>query len=202
MSSSTTAYAPRPTISSGLKGRRTRLKWDGPPPTGCVWHEFGHGLKLVHPSLAKRLTAAKQRCENPKSPGFSTYGAKGVRFAFPTVLDAYIWVLENLGPPPEGMEMDRVDNRGDYAPGNLRWSTKVQNRRHTSKTVNTAAFHRFRQTFPHIKYADNTLKNLLSMGLTFEQIVARWNSPSCKPKGVYGTCSTADPFIASLHKDD
>jgi hypothetical protein len=99
------------------------------------------------------------------------------------------------------MELDRTDNSLGYAPGNLRWSTKVQNRRHTSKTVNTAAQHRFRQLYPHVRYADNTMKNLLSMGLTFEQIERRWNQPSYKPKGVYGTCSTADPFIASLHKD-
>jgi hypothetical protein len=100
------------------------------------------------------------------------------------------------------MEIDRSDNVKGYAPGNLRWSTKVQNRRHTSKTVNTAALHRFRLDYPDVRYADNTLKNLLSMGLTFDQIVERWARPSCKPKGVYGTCSIADPFIASLHRDD
>lgn len=202
MLSNTTDCAQHPITLSGLKGRRIRLNLDGPPPTGCVWHGRGHGLKLLHPSIARRLTAARQRCQNPKSPGFATYGARGIQFGFPTVLAAYVWVLENIGVPKEDLELDRIDNTRGYEPGNLRWSTKVQNRRHTSKTVNTAALHRFRQLHPEVRYADNTMKNLLSAGLSFEQIAARWARPSCKPKGVYGICSTADPFIASLHKGD
>ena len=201
--SSNTTDCPQPlTISSGLKGRRTRLNLEEQPLTGFVSSERGHRTKLLYPSLAKRLTAAKQRCENPKSPGFKTYGARGITFQFLSVASAYVWVLENLGPPPSGMELDRVDNSTGYGPGNLRWSTKVQNRRHTTSTVNTPALHKFRLTHPEVRYADNTMKNLLSMGLTFDQIVERWKRPSCKPKGVYGTCSTADPFIASLHRDD
>lgn len=201
MSSNTTGFAPPPIILSGLKGRRTRLDLNAPLPTGCVSHDRGHRTKLLYPQLAKRLTAAKQRCENPNSPGFKTYGARGITFDFGSVMSAYVWILENIGPPPEKMELDRMDNTKPYQAGNLRWSTKVQNRRHTSRTVNTAAQHRFRQLYPHVRYADNTMKNLLSMGLTFEQIECRWNQPSYKPKGVYGTYSTADPFIASLHKD-
>lgn len=37
--------------------------------------------------------------------------------------------------------------------------------------------------------------------VSFDQIVERWNRPSDKPKGVYGTCSTADPAIVSLLTD-
>jgi hypothetical protein len=185
----------------GAKGKSIRLPLGALPPTGCAFFDRGHRLKLLHPKIAKRLAAAKQRCENPKSPGYTTYGARSIKFEFSSVLEAYVWVLENLGLPPEGMELDRIDNTRGYAPGNLRWSTKVQNRRHTSKTVNTPALHRFRLEHPEVRYADNTMKNLLSMGLTFHQIVERWGRPSCKPKGVYGTCSIADPFIASLHKE-
>lgn len=200
MSSNTTVSAPRQSILCGLKGRRTRLNLDAQPLTGFVSSEYGHKTKLLYPGLAKRLTAAKQRCQNPKSRGFKTYGAKGIRFEFPTVADAYVWVLENIGSPPPRMELDRTNNAMGYAPGNLRWSTKAQNRRHTSRTVNAAAQHQFRLLHPEVKYADNTMQNLLSAGLTFNQILARWASPSCKPKGVYGICSTADPFIASLHR--
>ena len=194
--------APRPITACGLKGRRTRLNLDEQPLTGFVSSERGHRTKLLYPYIARRLTAARQRCTNPRSPGWKNYGQRGVRFNFASVAQAYVWVLENLGLPPKGMELDRIDNNGHYEPGNLRWSTKVVNRSHTQRTKRISAQHRFRQLYPNVRYADFTLRNLLSMGLSFEQIAARWEIPSCKPKGMDGTCSTAEPFIASLHQDD
>lgn len=203
MSSSTTTSSPPPIISSGLKGRRTRLNLAEQPLTGFVSSDRGHGTKLLHPWIARRLTAAKQRCENPNNAGFKSYGGRGIQFKFATIAEAYIWVLENLGlPETRKVEIDRIENDGHYEPGNLRWSAGRTNRSHTQRSKIVSARHRFRELHPEVRYADFTLRNLLAQGLTFEEIIARWHQPSCKPKGVYGTCSTADPFIASLHQGD
>ena len=35
------------------------------------------------------------------------------------------WFAE-LGPRPEGMSVDRIDNNGHYEPGNVRWATHKQ----------------------------------------------------------------------------
>jgi hypothetical protein len=105
--------------------------------------------------------------------------------------------MDNLGIP-EGYQLDRIDNEGHYEPGNLRWSTPQQNMAHYRRTKASPTFHKFRQDYPGVLYADSTLRKLLCMGLTPEQIAERWNLPSCKPKGVYGTFSQPDHFIVSL----
>lgn len=146
--------------------------------------------------LLQRLEAARQRCTNPKDQGFKRYGARGIKFNFPSVATAAVWVAENLGLQ-QGKELDRIENSGHYEPGNLRWATRRQNVANQDRSKATR-FHIFRAKHPDVMYADNTLRNLIARGLTDEQIVERWGRPSCKPKGVYGTFSTAAPEIVSL----
>jgi hypothetical protein len=85
----------------------------------------------VHP-LYSVWTMMKQRCYNPKSKSYEHYGARGIavhaawRGSFP----AFIEYIENaLGPKPSGdFSLDRVDNDGPYAPGNLRWADRLTQR--------------------------------------------------------------------------
>ena len=74
--------------------------------------------------LDRRFTAAKQRCENPRDQQYVNYGARGIRFDFPSVTDACIYMIETNGLPDRKLEIDRIDNDGNYAPGNLRWATR------------------------------------------------------------------------------
>lgn len=150
--------------------------------------------------LYARLNGAQQRCTNPKYTRYADYGGRGIKFNFPSVSDACIWIRDNIGVPEQSREihLDRIDNDGNYEAGNLRWSTHSQNASHTRKRPLAPLVHQFRAQYPEIRYADSTLRGLIGLGMTFDQIIARWNIPSCKPKGKYGTFSTADHFIASL----
>jgi hypothetical protein len=88
-----------------------------------------HGA-TTHTSKSKEYAAwvdMKRRCFNPASPNFHRYGGRGI-----TMCDE--WVNEfaaffaHIGPAPEGkrMSVDRIDNNGNYEPGNVRWATPAE----------------------------------------------------------------------------
>lgn len=146
--------------------------------------------------LQKRLSAARDRCVNPKNPAYADYGGRGIEFRFLSATAAGLWVAANLGLD-RTRELDRVDNDGHYEPGNLRWATRSQNVSNSrGKRETSARFHQFRMRHPDVRYADSTLRGFIRRGLSFREILERYRTPSCKPKGRYGTFSIADPVIA------
>ena len=91
--------------------------------------------RVVRDPLDVLWTSVKQRCYNPKNHSYRHYGGRGISVHEPWITSriAFItWINENLGPRPEGMSLDRIDNDGNYEPGNLRWATQsdqIRNRR-------------------------------------------------------------------------
>ena len=67
--------------------------------------------------------AARQRSTNQNLKNWKDYGGRGIRFLFTSFEQ---WFAE-LGPRPSPKHsVDRIDNGGNYEPGNVRWSTKAE----------------------------------------------------------------------------
>ena len=67
----------------------------------------------------------KARCLNPKNPRYKDYGGRGITI-FPGWINDFPtfkkYIDQNLGPRPKGQTLDRINNDGNYEPGNLRWA--------------------------------------------------------------------------------
>jgi hypothetical protein len=64
---------------------------------------------------------AEQRCQNPSNASYADYGGRGISMEF-TTFQAF---MEEIGPKPSPeLSLDRIDNDGNYAVGNIRWATK------------------------------------------------------------------------------
>ena len=72
----------------------------------------------------------RRRCTNPKDKSFKYYGARGI-----TVdprwsnIENFIYDIENyIGSRPNpNMQLDRINNDGNYELSNVRWATPLQN---------------------------------------------------------------------------
>jgi hypothetical protein len=67
----------------------------------------------------------KLRCRNPKSNSYKNYGGRGIDYC-ERWEDFEMFYLD-MHPKPEGMQIDRIDNDGNYEPSNCRWVTPKEN---------------------------------------------------------------------------
>ena len=75
------------------------------------------------------------RCRNPRNPSYPDYGERGIDVC-EYYHDFQNWYADVLDPWP-GLTLDRIDNDGNYEPGNLRWADRLvqrMNQRPRSKT--------------------------------------------------------------------
>lgn len=90
----------------------------------------GHTKVHWHSPTYSTWSSMIQRCLNPKSVKYLSYGAKGI-----TVCDRwrdFANFLEDMGPRPDGKTLDRFPNQsGNYEPENCRWATLIEQQQNT-----------------------------------------------------------------------
>lgn len=92
-----------------------------------------HGLRN-HP-LYGVWCSMKRRCNVPNSKSYKYYGGRGITYCkeWEEFKPFYDWSIVN--GYEKGLEIDRIDNDGNYCPENCRWVTPKVNKNNMSTNV-------------------------------------------------------------------
>lgn len=103
--------------------------WTG--RTDAITH--GH-TRHKRPSPEYRTwDSMKRRCQDPDNPKYDFYGGRGISICAQWLGETgFATFLADMGErpvPKHDFSIDRIDNDGNYKPGNCRWADKSVQRR-------------------------------------------------------------------------
>ena len=82
--------------------------------------------------IIRRKGTVRVICENPKHKGYERYGGRGIKVCKRWL--TFENFLEDVGVPASlDLQLDRINNNGNYEPGNIRWATRSEQQRNKRK---------------------------------------------------------------------
>lgn len=87
--------------------------------------------RMVGTPTHQSWRAMVQRCRNVNHASYKNYGGRGISICpYWREFDNF---FTSMGARPLGKTLDRIENNGNYEPGNCRWATPIQQARNKRK---------------------------------------------------------------------
>lgn len=98
------------------------LKFNKSKSCGCYRHEATKTHGLTDHKLYWVFKAIKERCYNKKHSAYSYYGGRGIKVCNEWLADVSLFINYCIvNGWNNGLEIDRINNDGDYEQGNIRF---------------------------------------------------------------------------------
>lgn len=82
-------------------------------------------------------SSMKDRCSNHNVSNYHRYGGRGIRVCDEWINDYEAFYEYSIKLYKEGLQIDRINNDGNYEPNNIRWVTNAKNMRNSSMAILT-----------------------------------------------------------------
>lgn len=155
---------------------------------GCLQKDKA---RIAHTTHGMRYTSEHttwcgilERCYNPNKEHYPDYGGRGI--AVCERWQKFENFYTDMGPKPgRGFSIERIDNNGNYEPGNCKWATQKEQCRNKRNNVRFTAFDLTMiqdDWVSLLQVSKEAIKYHLKKGESMEDVVRHFGSPQLLEK--------------------
>lgn len=96
-------------------------------------YRHGHAIKGNRSRTLRIWSGMMHRCYSKDDSSYMNYGGRGIGVA--DDWHDFKKFLADMGKPPRGLSLDRIDNNSGYSKSNCRWATPTQQTRNQRSNV-------------------------------------------------------------------